>query len=494
MKQMMKGLLIAVLMGSVSLAEDRPPNVVFFVLDDMNDWVGAMGYPQAITPNMDRMAASGVTFTNAHTAGIFCAPSRSALFTGKHATTTGCYTTQVYFHDHPEVEPLQQVLQSGGYATHGAGKLFHHPAGYVDLRGWDEFFTRSDEQKARGWPLNSWTTDMDILPDPYPNSPFNHDRKPANDFFMEWGRVKNENEGKMADTIRTEWACELLRRKHDKPLFVAVGLYAPHFPNYAPAKYFDLYDPEKIELPPYKDDDLEDLPAKVRKAKEGRSAHHKRLESLDALEGAVHGYLACISYADAMLGRVLDAIEDGPNADNTVVVLWSDHGYHHGEKFDWGKHTLWERTSNVPLIFAGPGVADGAKIDATVSLIDLFPTVTGMAGVKDEEPRDGESLAGILKQPSSAKDRTILLPGMRPQEYAMIDQSWRYIRYADGGEELYQVQEDPHEWVNLASLPEYQEQKERLRALGPREFATPGPESNALKLRLEGEGFSWERK
>jgi len=494
MKPVLKFLLVAGLGTSLGLSAERPPNVVFVVLDDMNDWVGAMDYPQAITPHMDRMAAAGVTFTNAHTAGIFCAPSRSALFTGRHATTTGCYTTQVYFHDHPELEPLQQVLQSGGYATHGAGKLFHHPAGYIDLRGWDEFFVRDQSQKTKGWPLESWTTDMDFLPDPYPNSPFNHDRKPANAFFLEWGKVKNEDEGKMADTIRTDWACDLLKKKHDKPLFLAVGLYAPHFPNYAPAKYFDLYDPKKIELPPYKADDLEDLPPKVRKAKEGRSAHHKRLESLGALESAVHGYLACVSYADAMLGRVLDAIESGPNADNTVVVLWSDHGYHHGEKFDWGKHTLWERTSNVPLIVSGPGMASGARIDSTVSLIDLFPTVTEMAGVEDPKERDGVSLMPVLQKPEVAKDRAILLPGMRPQEYAIIDRSWRYIRYADGGEELYQVQEDPNEWTNLALLPEYEERKQQMKALAPVKFAPPGPESNALKLRVEGEDFRWESK
>ena len=232
----------------------------------------------------------------------------------------------MYFHDHPDIVPLQKVLQEGGYRTHGAGKLFHHPAGYVDLRGWDTFYVRSDAQKTRGWPLDSWTVDDPILPDPYPNSLFNHDRKPANKFFLEWGRVLDENEEKMADTIRTEWACDVLRTKHDRPVFVAVGLYAPHFPNYAPAKYFDLYNEEDIELPPYKTDDLVDLPPKVRRAKEARAAHHKRLEKLGALQAAVHGYLACISYADAMLGRLLDAVEQGPNAGLTWVYFTTPWG------------------------------------------------------------------------------------------------------------------------------------------------------------------------
>ncbi len=480
--------------AGIAWAEVRQPNVLFFALDDMNDWVGALGYEQAVTPNMDRLAASGVNFRNAHTAGTFCAPSRSAIFTGRHASTTGCYTTQVYFHNHPEITPLQKVLQDGGYATYGAGKLFHHPAGFVDLRGWDEFFVRDEGQKKRGWPLESWTVDDPALPDPYPNSIFNHDQAPANKFFLEWGKVRNENEEKMADTIRTEWACDLLRQKHDQPVFVAVGLYTPHFPNYAPEKYFDLYDPENIELPPYKADDLEDLPPKLRKAKEQRAAHHKRLESLDAVDDAIHGYLACISYADAMLGRLLDAIASGPNADNTIVVLWSDHGYHHGEKFDWGKHTLWERTSNVPFMWAGPGISKGADVDATVSLMDMFPTLTELCGVGDGQLRDGESLATVLKDPMTAKDRDILLPGMKPEEYAIMNQDWRYIRYADGTEELYNTRQDPNEWNNLAGSPEFADVKKTLIAAAPETFAEPGTGTRQLKMVVEGESFSWQSR
>jgi arylsulfatase A-like enzyme len=485
--------LFVLVCGAAAPAGERP-NVVMFVVDDMCDWIGPMGHKQAITPNMDRLAARGVTFQNAHTAGIFCAPSRSAIFTGRHASTTGCYTTQVYFQSRPKITPLQQVLQRAGYATYGAGKLFHHPAGFVDLRGWTEFFVRDRGQKTRGWALESWSVDDPILPKPYPNSIFNHDREPANKFFLEWGRVLDENEGKMADTIRTEWACDLVRRKHDKPFFVAVGLYTPHFPNYAPKKYFDLYDPARIELPPTKADDLDDLPPAVRRAKIARSAIHKRLEKLGAVKDAIHGYLACISYADAMLGRVLDAIEAGPNADNTIIVLWSDHGYHHGEKLDWGKHTLWERTSNVPFLWAGPGITRGASVDATVSLIDVFPTLTELCDVTDGAARDGVSLASVLRNPASAKDRSVLLPGMRPREYAIINRDWRYIRYADGGEELYDVRKDPNEWKNLAGRAEHKSVKDRLRAAAPKTFAEPGATSRDLRLLIEGETFEWRAR
>lgn len=480
--------------SSEGLAETQQPNVLFFALDDLNDWVGPLAYSQAVTPNMDRLAKMGVTFTNAHTAGIFCAPSRSAIFTGRYAHHTGCYTTQVYFHDRPEMTPLQKVLQNAGYATYGAGKLFHHPAGYIDRRGWNEFFLRDEELKKRGWPLDSWTVDSPALPQPYPNSIFNHDREPANGFFLEWGKVPNEKEELMADTIRTNWACELLKRKHDQPVFVAVGLYTPHFPNYAPAKYFDFYDPERIELPPYRADDLEDLPPEVRKAKEARSAHHKRLESLDAVDDAILGYLASISYADAMLGRLLDAIESGPNAKNTIVVFWSDHGYHHGEKFDWGKHTLWERTSNVPLLWAGPGISRGTTVDATVSLVDMLPTLTELCNAPDEIERDGVSLVRVLQDPSSAKDRDVIVPGMKPHEYAVVNQKWRYIHYADDTEELYDIEKDPNEWDNLASQSEHENVKKKLLAIAPETFASPGPEIDKLQLVIDGNEYQWTAK
>jgi arylsulfatase A-like enzyme len=250
----------------------------------------------------------------------------------------------------------------------------------------------------------------------------------------------------------------------------------------------------KIEPPPYKADDLEDLSPKLRKQKENRGAIHRRLAELNAVDDAIHGYLASISYADAMLGRVLDAIAAGPNADNTIIVFWSDHGYHHGEKFDWGKHTLWERTSNVPFIWAGPGIAKGAKVDATVSLIDVFPTLVSLSGVKDDQSRDGVSLVPILKNPEAAKDRDVFLPGMKPGEYAIINRDWRYIHYADGTEELYDCKRDPNEWENLAGKAESKEVMQKLRSSAPKSFAKMGPEVNELKLVTEDERFHWEKK
>ena len=495
----LKLLRVSVVVGGFvmgSLAADKP-NILFFAVDDMSDWIGPMGYEQAITPNIDRLAKAGVTFINGHTAGIYCAPSRAAIFSGRYASTTGCYQSALYFVKHPELRPLQLVFQDGGYATYGAGKLFHHPAGMIDQRGWDEFYIRSKNQRETGWPLDTFQQeDADLIPQPFPGhskykqSEGNPTGKSAK-WFLEWGKVDDEKEELMA--MRADWAANLLKQKHDKPFFVGVGLYAPHFPNFCPAKYFDLYDRDKLVPPPYKKGDLDDLPPKVRKAKTGRGRIHEHLEEIDAVKDAIHGYLACISYADAMLGRLLDALAEGPNAKNTIVVLWSDHGYHHGEKMDWGKHTLWERTSNVPFIWAGPGVAKNEKIEASASLIDMFPTLVELAGVEDGQARDGVSLASILKNPAAAKDRDVFLPGMRPNEYAIMNQDWRYIRYEDGTEELYDVKQDPNEWENLAGNPEMKDVKKRLAASAPKTFAEP-IKNSAYKLEAEGESFRWESK
>ena len=484
--------LFALLFLSPAHAEKRP-NVIFLAVDDMNDWIGCLNTtPGAITPNIDKLAARGVNFTNAHTCGVFCAPARAAIFSGQFASTTGCYQSAEYFADHPEVEGLQMTFSKAGYTTLGAGKLYHHPAGNIDQRGWSYFFLRNPSQRTTGWPLDSWSEETPF-PDPFPASVFNKGKQVTGGLFLEWAGLPNEKEEEMADTIRVNWAVEQLEKEHDKPFFLACGIYAPHFPNYCPQKYFDLYDRDKIELPPYKADDLDDLPERIKRAKTARSKIHKELEEKEAVKDAIHGYLACMSYADAMMGRILDALEKSPYADNTIVVLWSDHGYHHGEKFDWGKHTLWERTSNVPFIWAGPGVAKGAVTDVTASLIDMYPTFVEMCGLpKPQQTLEGVSLVATLAKPAEAGDRDVFLPYMDPGEFAVINKDWRYISYGKDGEELYDLKADPNEWENLANDPKYEETKTLLRKSAPGEFAPHAPKRNARKdLIIEGESFHW---
>ena len=477
-------------------AADSKPNVLFLAVDDMNDWIGRLGTtPHALTPNINKLAARGVNFSNAHTAGVFCAPSRAAIFSGQYASTTGCYTTPNYFVSHPEIDALQMSFASAGYTTLGAGKLFHHPEGAIDQRGWTKFFLRNEIQRKSGWPLDSWSRETPV-PQPFPNSVYNRGQKFKAGLFLEWGAIPNDKEEEMADTIRVNWTVGQLQKKHDRPFFLGCGLYAPHFPNYCPQKYFDLYDPTKIKMPPMQDDDLDDLPPKILKQRENRKRlHHEKLVNMGAMDDAIHGYLACISYADAMLGRVLDALDSSPYAENTIVVFWSDHGYHHGEKGQWGKHTLWERTSNVPFIWAGPGVAKGSTSDVTVSLIDMYPTFVEMCGLSQpDQPLEGKSLASTLGNPSLAKDRTVYLPYMKPREYAVFNRDWRYIRYGEDGEELYNLREDPNEWNNVASEPRYAEVMAELRKSAPENFVSPEVKLNARKdLVIEGDTFRWEK-
>ena len=475
---------------------NAPPNVVFLAVDDMNDWIGCLETsPHAKTPNIDRLAARGVNFTNGHTAGVFCAPSRAAIFSGQYASTTGCYMTPNYFVSNPNIEALQMSFADAGYITLGAGKLFHHPEGAIDQRGWTEFFLRNQNQRENGWPLNSWSSETPV-PQPFPASVYNKGQQFKAGLFLEWGAIPSGKEEEMADTIRANWAVEQLKKQHDRPFFLACGLYAPHFPNYCPQKYFDMYDPETIAMPAMRDDDLEDLPPRIRKQRENRKRlHHERLVKMGAMNDAIHGYLACISYADAMLGRVLDALAESPYADNTIVVLWSDHGYHHGEKGQWGKHTLWERTSNVPFIWAGPGIAEGVKTDVTTSLIDIYPTLVDMCDLsKPRQTLEGESLASTLESPATAKDRTVFLPYMSPGEYAVFNRDWRYIHYGDDEEELYRLRDDPNEWNNLAADAKYADVIAELKKSAPADFAPPEAKLNARKdLVIEGESFRWEK-
>lgn len=498
MKTILTTFFLVLMLSSKANCDERP-NIVFFAVDDMCDWVGPMGYGQAKTPNMDALAKRGVTFSNAHSPGVYCAPSRTAIFTGKYASTTGCYGTEIYYHDHPELRPLQSSFQKSGFTTFGSGKLFHHREGCLDRRGWDDFFVRNKTLRQKGWRIETWpmkVSERDVpFPKPFPASVYNNGKQVKGGLFLEWGSIPNDKEEEMADTRRVNYACDVLKKKHEKPFFLAVGLYSPHFPNYAPQKYFDLYDRDKIKAPAYKENDLEDLPEKVRRQKENRKRqHHDKLAKLGAVEDAIHGYLASVSYADAMLGRVLETLENSPNADNTIVVFWSDHGYHHGEKGHWGKHTLWERTSNVPFIWSGPGIGKAATVESTVSLIDMYPTFVDMCKLEKVDGLEGESLAKILNKPSTATDRDVFLPYLTPDAYAIINQDWRYIHYDDGSEELYDVRKDPNEWDNLAANSAMENVMLKLRKSAPATFAPPATPLKDLKLVIVGEDFHWEPK
>lgn len=473
------------------------PNVIFFSTDDLNDWVSPLGYSQAKTPNLDRLAKQGVVFTSAHAPGVFCAPSRTAIMTGLNASTTGCYAEDPFQFDHPNLVTLQMAFKQGGYSTYGAGKIYHHRGGYLDQRGWDEYFSRSQEMRDLGWEMNSYYMADAPRPNPFPYSPYYTKTTRKTEMaalHLEWGPIANEQEDAMIDAIRTNWACSVIQKKHENPFFLALGLYSPHYPNYAPQKYFDMYNRDSIQLPVTKVDDLDDLPEKIRKNMVNRSKQHQELDELGVLKDAVHGYLASVSFADAMLGRVLDALEKSPDKQNTIIVFWSDQGFHHGEKMHWGKHTLWQRTSHVPFIWAGKGIPKNKKVNTTVSLIDMYPTFVELCDLPKVKNLEGVSLVSSLKKPTKAKDRNVLLPSNDKGSYAMINTNWRYISYFDGGEELYNVKEDPNEWNNLAGDKKYRPVMDEMKKSAPKEFAPAVTPKNDLKLVIEGDSFHWEKK
>jgi len=478
---------------NVSIPGEQP-NIIMFVMDDLNDWVTPLGYDQVKTPNLDRLAKSGVTFTNAHAPGVFCAPSRTAIFTGMHASTTGCYENEVFHYDHPDLVTIQMAFKNAGYNAYGAGKIYHHRSGYVDLRGWDDYFTRSQQVKDMAYEMNPYHMTDVPLPSPYPYSPYykNTGRQGGSALHLEWGPIPNDKEDDMADAMRTNWMCEVLKRDHDKPFFMALGIYSPHYPNYAPKKYFDMYNRDELKLPPYKDDDLEDLSPAIRKFYTNRSKQHKELETYGALKDALHGYLASISFADAMLGRLLDALEASPYKDNTIIVVWSDQGFHHGEKGHWGKHSLWQRTTQVPFIWAGKGIAQNEGVENTVSLIDIYPTLIELCNLQSNNKLEGVSLVSALQNPSSSIERDVFIPHAERESYAVVNNNWRYIHYKDGAEELYNVKQDPNEWYNLAGTGAYQHIIEAMQKAAPKQFSAPATPKNTLKLIVEGETFHWE--
>jgi arylsulfatase A-like enzyme len=410
------------------------PNYVFIAVDDLNDWIGVLGgHPQVKTPNIDRLAKRGVTFTNAHTQAPLCNPSRASLLSGLRPSTTGLYTLQPGVRSVPALKEhvmLPQYLAAHGYATFTAGKIYHD--GSVKPN------ERANEFQQWGEPG----------PMPYPSKKFVNSPDPIK--AMDWG-IFPENDQEQADWKIADSAIKYLQTvKRDKPFFLGVGFRLPHVPCFASQKWFDLYPEDKLVMPPIKRDDRDDVPEFAWylhwKLPEPRLSW---LEQNNEWRPLVRAYLATISLMDAQVGRVLDALDASGMQDNTIVVLWSDHGWHLGEKGISGKNTLWERSTRVPLIFAGPGIKQNAKSNRPVELLDLYPTLVELSGMPVKSGLEGHSLAKLLKNPKAARQWPALTTHNQ-NNHAVRSERWRYIRYADGSEELYDHRNDPHEWTNLA--------------------------------------------
>ncbi|MBI3208331.1 MAG: sulfatase [Candidatus Solibacter usitatus] len=428
-------------------------NVLFIAVDDLNNWIGCLGgHPQTKTPNLDRLAARGVLFTKAYCAAPLCNPSRAALMTGLRPSSTGIYDNSQPFRQGPSKNALTvaQYFRANGYKAMGSGKIFHDA--FPDPASWDEWFPKPEQQKPA---------------DPRPaNTPLNGIPNTAQ---FDWGPIKNPDSD-MGDFKVANYVTSQLLKKHDKPFFLACGIFKPHLPWYVPEKYFDMHPLETIKLPSVKDDDLDDVPA-IGKKMAKANGDHKSVVQYKQWHRAVQSYLAAITFADAQIGRVIDALDASPYRENTTIVLWSDHGWHLGQKLHWRKFALWEEATHNVFMMVAPGLTKpGGRCTHPVSLMDIYPTLVELHGLPAKPGLEGNSLMPLLKNPVANWDKPAVTTYGRNNHSVRSDR-FRYIRYSDGGEELYDHHDDDLEWHNLASDPRY--------AVVKRDLARWLPQTNA---------------
>ncbi|MCB1123657.1 MAG: sulfatase, partial [Verrucomicrobiae bacterium] len=435
-------------------------------------------------PNIDRLADRGTLFTNAHSAVPVCSGSRAANWSGLSPVHQGVYGNgQKIEKSKPDAVFLTKDLSAQGYRTFGTGKLYHGKN--------EKYFDEYGPDYNKWWPITDEETKIPQselqAPGPFvkhhiprlgitmPLNQMPRDRNADSDVIesFDWGVIDRPDE-EFSDTLCAEYGISKLQEKHDKPFFIGVGIYRPHQPLWAPKRFHDLYPPETLQLPPVYQDDLDDVPEIARFF--GRypvtSGAHKTTVEWGQWRNAVSAYLACISYADYLLGRVLDALDASPYADNTMIVLWSDHGWQLGEKEHWGKFTAWERSTHVPLIIVPPknsqpaGFRPGTRCANTVSLLDVYPTVVDLLGVNRRDDLDGRSLLPLIKNPNAPWPHPAV-SAIGRGTWSVRDVKWRYTRYFDGTEELYNLGEDPDEWKNLIDNSEYSAIAQRLAKFIP---------------------------
>jgi len=424
--------------------KDRP-NVLFIAIDDLNDWIGCLGgHPDVKTPNLDRLANRGVLFTNAHCSAPACNPSRASLMTGILPSTSGVYHNPDPWRQSPVLKnavTIPQHFMAHGYRAVGGGKIYH--GGFPDPPSWQAYFPSQTKNKP-----------ADPMPEGRPLNGI-----PRTSHF-DWGPVPVADEA-MGDSQVADWTIGELKKKHNKPFFLGCGFFRPHLPWYVPQKYFDMYPADEVTLPNVKADDLDDVPELGRKMAKPDGDHRKVLQH-NQWRKAVQGYLASISFVDTCVGRVLDAFDSSDYKDNTIIVLWSDHGWHLGEKLHWRKFSLWEEATHNILMVVAPSVTrPQQRCSRPVTMLDIYPTLIELCGLRDKPELEGRSLVPLLKKPDAAWERPALTTHGR-NNHSLRTERWRYIRYSDGTEELYDHDKDAVEWNNLASDPQHADVKRRL--------------------------------
>lgn len=413
--------------GSCSRQPLPSYNVLFVSVDDLRPELGCYGAAGMVTPHIDRLAGQGTLFTRAYCQDAVCNPSRVSLLTGLRPETTGIYDLRTYFRDVlPDVVTLPQLFRLHGAHTESIGKTFH--TGHHnrdDPKSWSRIrkFPGVDKLYRPGGPWASIVAEDDEL-----------------------------REGMIA-----RGAIDLLREMGERRFFLAVGFHQPHLPFVSPKGYWDLYADEEVPLP-----QSSDMPFGAPAYAGNGSVEIRTFEGVpaegplgdDLTRDLVHAYRASVSYVDRCVGRMLDELDRLGLRERTIVVLWSDHGLHLGEKEHWGKFSPWEESTRVPLLISGPGVPKGVVCDAPVSLMDLYPTVVELAGLPAPTLRAGRSLVPWMEDPAREREEPALT-SVGQGSHTVRSRDWRYVRWADGSEELYDHRVDPHEWTNLAGRAEH---------------------------------------
>lgn len=431
----------------------KPLNVMLLVVDDLNTWVGCLGgHPQAHTPNIDKLAARGCLFTNAHSNAVICHVSRTSFLTGKHPSSTGVYANDRSMRRSPVLAnavTLPEHFSQHGYHSIASGKVFHNPN--RDL-----------------WaPGSRRRSDFGDIPNQGARATV------GGIGAFDWAAIDAPDFKFLDRRISTHMLGLLRERPEEKPFFAVAGFFRPHLPWYAPPRFFDRIPLSEVIEPPRLENDLDDVPAEVFDIYSFKDA--PVIENEGKRAEAIRAYLATSTFTDEQVGRLVDRFGNTPAARNTIIALVSDHGMHNGQKRQWRKVTLWQESTRIPMIFVAPGIVNpGTRIAQPVSLIDLYPTLAELTNTQAPPGLEGESLVPVMKDPSLAKNRTVLTT-RRYKQHALVDNRYRFIRYENGGEEFYDHQTDPYEWDNLAHDPAYDALRQSFRIRLPKvDYVIPG--------------------
>lgn len=434
-------------------------NFLFIVVDDLNGWIGALGrHPQTKTPNIDALARRGSLFLNAYCSAPYCNASRMGMFSGALPSSIGVYQNESFWESPGRPRTFIEILRAAGYYTMGAGKVFHgtynyeaagqsraQAAEWLDVENrehlWDAFYSLKDELLPPVRPLNGLFNfeDFSSVPRWYQ--------------LFDWGPSPLGRDQDLPDVNTIEVVERFLADRPPEPFFCAAGIYKPHLPWHAPGRFFDMHPRDNIVVPLVREDDLDDAPSLAREWALS-PPDHELVTSRGVWKDAVQAYLACISYADELVGRLVSALDRSAAGGRTAIVLCGDNGFHLGEKLHWRKFALWEEATRVPMIVAMPGGFRGARIAEPVSLIDLHPTILSAAGVPHES-RDGFDLGAMIAGDVEHRRPRNVITSWLPGNHSLRNSRWRFTRYTDGGRELFDHAIDPYEWKNLASSPEY---------------------------------------